>query len=131
MEEVDGDKFVFSFPSRESRQKVLDQGPWNIKGFPLVLKSWSVGETVEEVDFSLVDVWVQLHGLPLGHSTKAIATWVAGRIGDVIEVDFCSTKVVWVTQYIRGKVAVKLDQPLRSGFFLLRANRDDTWIQFK
>lgn len=39
MEEVDEDKFIFSFPSRESRQKVMDQGLLNIKGFPIVLKA--------------------------------------------------------------------------------------------
>lgn len=110
---------------------MLDQAPWNIKGFPLVLKPWSVGDTIAEVDFSYVDVWVQLYGLPLGHSTKEMAIWVARKIGVVLEVDFRTTRSVWVTQYIRIKVALQVNWPLSPGFFLPRANCANTWIQFK
>lgn len=68
-----------------------------------------MGETPEEVNFSTVGIWVQLHGLPLGHSTNEMARWAAGRLGEVLEVDFRSNRLVWVTQYIRVKVAVKVD----------------------
>lgn len=38
MDEVDNDRFIFSFPSAVSRQRELDQSPSNIKGYPLLLK---------------------------------------------------------------------------------------------
>lgn len=73
MEEVDDDRFIFTFPSVESKQRVMDQSPWNIKGFPLVLKTLEQGETILQVDFSVFPIWVQVYGLPMGQTTKAKA----------------------------------------------------------
>lgn len=55
----------------------------------------------------------------------------ASRIREVLDVDFRSTKEVWVTQYIRVQVKVQISNPLCSGFYLHRAHRGDTWVQFK
>lgn len=52
MEETEGDRYIFTFPSVTCRQLILDQSTWNVKGFPLVPKSWEQGDTVFEVDFS-------------------------------------------------------------------------------
>lgn len=79
MEEVEGDRFIFSFSSSACRQRILDQAPWTIKGFPMVLKPWLEGETVFEVDLSTIPIWVQVHGLPMGQSSKPIVAWVAGK----------------------------------------------------
>lgn len=104
MEEVEGDMFIFSFPSAACRQRVLDLAPWNIKGFPLVLKPWCQGETVHEVDLSKIPIWVQVHGLPLGQNTRQRVEWAARKIGEVMEVDFRSQRSVWVAQYTKAKV---------------------------
>lgn len=53
-----------------------------------------------EVDLSTIPLWVQVHGLPMGQTTKKMAEDGASRIGEVVEVDFRSSKVVWVTQFI-------------------------------
>lgn len=131
MEEVEGDRFIFSFPSMSCRQRVLEQAPWSFKGFPLLLKPLSPGETVHEVDLASFPVWVQVHGLPMGQSTKLMEETAARRAGKVVEVDFRSNKEVWVTQFIRVKVLIQVSQPLVSGFFFPRLHREDTWVQFK
>lgn len=100
IKKVEGDRFIFSFPSLVIRNRVLKQSPWNIRGFPLVLKVWKQGETVHEVDLSTIPLWVQVHGLPMGQTTKKMVEDGANRIGEVVEVDFRSSKVVWVTQFI-------------------------------
>lgn len=48
MEEVEGDRFFFTFPSVEVKRHILEQSPWNIKGFPLVLKPLAQGGTMLE-----------------------------------------------------------------------------------
>lgn len=70
MEEVQGDRFIFLFPSVECRVRILDQAPWSIKGFHLLLKPWSQGETVFKVEFSVFPIWIQVHGLPMGKNTR-------------------------------------------------------------
>lgn len=131
MEEVEGDRFIFSFQSHVCKNRVLTQAPWNIKGFPLLLKPWKSGETLSEVDLSSFPLWVQIHGLPMGQTTRAMAFEAASKVRKVLEVDFRSSKELWVTQFIRVKVMVEVDQPLCPGFFLPRSNRDAAWIQFK
>ncbi|KAB1208753.1 hypothetical protein CJ030_MR6G005862 [Morella rubra] len=105
----------FSFPSAGCRQRVLDQSPWTIKGFPLLLKPLMPNETVQEVDLTSFPVWVQVHGLPMGQATRGMAESATRRIGEVMEVDFRSQKAVWVTQYIRVKVLINIQQALSPG----------------
>lgn len=68
--EVEGSRFIFSFPSSHFRDRILDQSPWNIKGCLLVLKPWDSDESVEEVNPEITPLWIQVHGLPLNLSTK-------------------------------------------------------------
>lgn len=70
IEKVEGDGFIFSFPNKESWQRVLDQAPWTIRGFPLVLQARRPRETVTEVDLVNILVWIQVHGLPFGPNNK-------------------------------------------------------------
>lgn len=86
---------------------------------------------MQEADLSSFPVWVQVHGLPMGHTTRQGTESAARRIGEVLEVDFRSYRSVWVTQFIRVRVRLLISQPLSLGFFLPRLNRADTWVQFK
>lgn len=115
MEEADHDKFIFSFQSSVSMNRVLEEAPWNNRGFPLVLKSWKIGDTINKVDLSSFPSWVQIHGLPMGQTTKAMARAAASKVGEVVEVDFRFSREVWVTQFIRVKVMVLVAQPQCSG----------------
>lgn len=54
---------------------------------------------------------------------------LGSRIGEVLEVDFRSQKAVWVTQFLRVKVLLRISNPLSPDFFLPRTNREDSWIE--
>lgn len=60
-----------------------------------------------------------MHGLPMGQKTKLKAGWVANRVGKVLEVDFRSQRIVWVTQFIRVKVLINVSKPLSPRFLCL------------
>lgn len=134
MDEVDNDRFIFSFPSAVSRQRQTGSVPFEYQGLSTFTQTFAASlqdETVQEVDLSTFPVWVQVHGIPMGQATKGMAEMAARRLGEVLEVDFRSQKAVWITQFIRVKVLLDILQPLSPGFFLPRANRVDTWIQFR
>lgn len=65
IEDVGPNRFLFTFTSLADKDRVLGQGPWNFKGFYMILREWNSQETIDEVDLSLVEFWVQIHGLPL------------------------------------------------------------------
>lgn len=44
--------FLFHFGSPDHKVHVLDQSPWNIKGFLLILREWSPNATISSMEFS-------------------------------------------------------------------------------
>lgn len=65
IEDTGPNRFLFTFTSTEDEERVLAQGPWNFKGYYMILREWNPRETIDEVDLSMVEYWVQIHGLPL------------------------------------------------------------------
>lgn len=125
------DSFIFSFPNTTIRDRVLRQAPWNIRGAMLVLREWDVDSTLQELSFDMAPLWVQIHGLPLGHMTKTSTLELGLKARKVLEVDFDETKKVWGIAYLRALVMVDLSQPLYLGFPLERPNKSPIWIQYR
>ena len=40
--------FVFKFACEGDKKRILEQGPWNIEGFPLILKKWHQNMSVDD-----------------------------------------------------------------------------------
>jgi hypothetical protein len=68
---------VFTFEDTEDLFRVLNNSPWNIKGFPLFLKLLENDKTYEDIDFQKAAIWVQVHGLPLEKITVENAISIA------------------------------------------------------
>lgn len=63
---ADGGVFVFRFQSEEEQLDVFGGGPWMIKGvYPLLLKQWSPGVSLDPGSIVDYPVWVQLPNLDL------------------------------------------------------------------
>lgn len=75
------DCLIFFFPSVFSQERILKQGPWNIKGSRLVLKKWDVDATLQEISFTEMQIWLQIHGLPLGLMTRDITMEYGAKAG--------------------------------------------------
>lgn len=125
------DTYIFSFPSQHLRDRIWHQGPWNIKSAMLVLKAWEVDTTFQELTFTSTPLWLQIHGLPLGHMTNSAALEYGALAGRVLAVDFDDSKKVWGLTFIRVLIQVNLSHPMFPGFFLQRSNKSELWIQFK
>ncbi|KAB1225848.1 hypothetical protein CJ030_MR1G005227 [Morella rubra] len=131
VEEFDDTRFLFSFPSTFHRDRVLQQGPWNIKGCLLVLKEWILGDTLNVISFTSVAVWLQVHGLPLGSITKEVPMSARRRVGEVLEVDYRSSNRSWAATFVRVRVLLNIPCPLVLGFLMIREGKPPVWIQFK
>ena len=57
--------FLFKFACEGDKKRILELGPWNIEGFPLILKMWHQNLSVEDMDFSSIPIWIQVHNLPI------------------------------------------------------------------
>lgn len=97
----------------------------------LVLKAWEVDTTLQELTFTSTPLWLQIHGLPLGHMTKSAALEYGALAGRVLAVDFDDSKKVWGLAFLRVLIQADLSHPVFPGFFLQRSNKSELWIQFK
>ena len=123
--------FLFKFASEGDRRRILELGPWNIKGYPLILKQWNQNQTAEDVDFSSLHIWVQIHGLPIEYMSKENAKEIGALVGKVVEVDFTGDGKVCISQFLRVKVEFEVAKPLKSGFYLDRSPLLELWVRFK
>ena len=86
---------------------------------------------VEDLDFSSLLIWIQVHNIPIEYMSKENAIEIGALVGEVLDVDFTGNGEVCISKFLIVKVEVKVDDPLRSGFYLGRSPQPDLWIQFK
>ena len=82
---MDKNVFMFTFGHEVDVRRIWDCGPWSFKGEHLILKQYSSDLSFNEIDFSISDFWVQVHGLPLNHQNvpslkKLVLCWVISWI---------------------------------------------------
>nr|POE94975.1 uncharacterized protein CFP56_51131 [Quercus suber] len=123
--------FLFKFACEGDKRRILELGPWNIEGFPLILKHWHQNMSVDDLDFSSIPLWVQIHGLPIEYMSKENVEEVGALVGEVLDVDFTGSGGVCMSKFLRVKVELKVEDPLMSGFFLDRNTQPNLWIRFK
>jgi hypothetical protein len=73
--------WFFSFEVLEDFERVLENSPWNIKGSPLFLKSWSKSEAIEDLDFTKAAYWVQVQNLPMDLMTVENVENIGASLG--------------------------------------------------
>ena len=79
--EMSGNLCAISFTDKLSMKAALKEGPWSVMGCCLNLKRWEVDQAIQEVSFSKVTFWIQIHILPLELLTEQNAR----KIGSVLE----------------------------------------------
>ncbi|OMP07076.1 hypothetical protein COLO4_07649 [Corchorus olitorius] len=79
--------YGLSFITEKMRDRAVDDGPWSIMGFCMNSKKWDKRDTVEEVDFSEVAFWIQVHNLPMDMLTTKNAAIIGKVLGSIIKVD--------------------------------------------
>lgn len=65
MNDVGMNLFMFIFKENEEAHEVLKKGPWYVMGKLISLQQRAPQAVMKEVDFSRVQFWVQIHGLPM------------------------------------------------------------------
>jgi hypothetical protein len=124
------DRFMFTVHDPSLVIKIMDSGPWNVKGALLVLQPWPQDLTYDEVNLNSCVFWVQVHGLPLQNMTTVNAIKIGKFIGTVLDVENGELPGIICNHHLRIKVSIDITQPLVPGFLLPRQGRSSIWIKF-
>lgn len=130
MVDVGENLFHFRFSNEMDLQRVVNGGPWCFDNMVLLLRRWEAGMKADTVIFNEIDFWIQLWGLPFECITREIGEVIGRRIGVVLEVNKVTEKGDW-GRYVRVRVRIPLNRPLRRGGNILLGEGMKCWVDYK
>jgi hypothetical protein len=74
-------KYLIKVSTQAHVNKIMELGPWKIKGSLLLLKPWTPELTFDEVIPVLCPFWVQVPGLPIQNMIACNAISIAKSLG--------------------------------------------------
>ena len=79
--------FIILFSSSETRDKVIENGPWHIHNKPLIVRRWEPGMNSLEFNMAKLPVWIHLGNIPLELFTQKGISYIASAIGNPLYMD--------------------------------------------
>jgi hypothetical protein len=93
-------------------EAVLNGGPWTFDNNMLILERVQLGMQIEQIPLTYVNMWVQVHDLPMGFMKEKVGTELANYIGAFLEYDKNNNSSFW-RQYMRIRVRIDVRMPLK------------------
>lgn len=88
------------------------------------------GDDPRTVKIQNIDLWVQLHGMRPGFMSQRVATDIGNYVGRYIDGDPNNFVGVW-REYLRIRVSLPLDIPIKRRMKLKKSETDWCWVTFK
>ncbi|KAK2987602.1 hypothetical protein RJ640_009346 [Escallonia rubra] len=127
VEEI-GSLLAFHFALHSDMESVLKANPWNIRGTLLVLQRWQPSMAIEQVEFLSVDLWLQLHFIPIELFYRDMVGIIGSAFGELLAIDWNPVRQQQ-RDFFRVLVRIRLDDPLIPGLFVRTNQRESHWIQ--
>ncbi|MBA0675514.1 hypothetical protein Goari_017054 [Gossypium aridum] len=105
-------RFVFQFYCEIDFDRVVKGAPWTFNNHLLVFHHLKQGEDPLEVDLLYTEFWVQIHNLPLGMFTEAIAKQFGDFIGAFMDYDV-KTIAAGLRNYMQIRVKTDIRESLK------------------
>lgn len=128
--DVGKDIMQFKFSFKYQMEWVEKFGPWNFENNLLLQSRWKKGLSTANITFTHTPFWVQIWGLPFEHMSEGVGKDIGGKFGEYLEID----KRSWQSdqaKFMRVRVNVQIDKPLRRGGYVKNTEGERFWITFK
>ncbi|KAL6134631.1 hypothetical protein ACLB2K_066860 [Fragaria x ananassa] len=73
--------------SEKLARRLIDDSPWNVKGFCFSVRLWPNHHSFEEIETCRATYWIQPHGIPPELMTKNNGRKLEEMLGSVLEVE--------------------------------------------
>ncbi|XP_075489324.1 uncharacterized protein LOC142528125 [Primulina tabacum] len=111
--EATGDNtFVFEFYSIRDRNRALNEGPWNFSRNLLICKEPTGLNNPRSMLFEEINIWVQLHNIPLAFLQKDLLMKLGRQIGQIVELDR-GENGAFLGRFARIRVRINITKQLR------------------
>jgi 14-3-3 protein epsilon len=119
-------KFLFYFAHLLDMEVVLNGGPWSFDNNKLILERVQLGIQIEHIPLHFVNMWVQVHDLPMKLMKEKYGIPLANYIGSFVEYDKTNNSSFW-RQYMRLWVKVDIRLPLKKDTRVM--NKEENGVQ--
>lgn len=79
--------FIIQFSDAATRDRILEKGPWQIKGQSLIVRKWAADMENLEMYLKKLPVWVELKGIPLELFTRRGIGYISSVLGVPLYMD--------------------------------------------
>jgi len=130
-----GDKkdnlFIADFEGQVEKDWALDCSPWMIGRYAVILQSYDARLRPSDVCFDRMSIWARVLNLPFGWMNAKKGDKVARSIGVVEKLDI-NEKGKASGSFLRARVAIELNKPLRRGLFLRdEVKQENAWYEIQ
>ena len=105
---TDSGYYFFTFSSVETRDAILEGGPWFVAGQPLLLRPWKPHFSFQNEEIHSIPIWVNFYGIPLEYWNSKGLSFISSFIGKPIRVDSITASRRRIT-YARVCIEVTAD----------------------
>lgn len=119
--EIEGNIMITQFNSVSDRDKVLTRGPSQFMGWALLVEKWTPGKQIVELFSKRIQLWVQIHNLPVEYRQNQFALRFVEKAGSVIHDLDCNDSAAGrddIRKFIKVKVEIDVYKPFVPGWTL-------------
>lgn len=116
--------FVVEFGCRADMERALAGTPWMVGRYAVILQNYDEKLAASEIIFDCMEMWVRIMDLPLGWMNQTRGPRAMGFIGRVVKMDVDKDGKA-SGAYLRGRVAIEIDKPLRRGVLLRMSKTEE------
>lgn len=129
VKQLEPNRFIFQFYHEIDIKRVVDGSPWTFGRFHLIFERLKEGDNPRSLIINRLEVWVQLHGMNAGFMSQRVVKDIANYIGQFVESDASNFVGVW-RDYLRVRVSLNLDVPLKRRMKLKKSDANWCWVNF-
>jgi hypothetical protein len=122
--------YLFHFNHPMDMDAVLNGGPWTFDNNTLLLEQVRLGMQIDHISLNHVNMWVQVHDLPMGLMKVRVGTQLANYIGAFVEYDKNNNTSFW-RQHMRIRVRIDVRIPLKKDARVKNMEGEWCTVKFK
>lgn len=102
--------------SQKLATRLINGGPWNVKGFCLSITQWPLYQSIDEIEPNRATYWIHAHGIPREMLSVANGRKLGSLLGSVIDVE--DPSLVGNRGFLRLRIDFDAHKPLATSCFL-------------
>lgn len=112
IKELEQGIYLFQFFHKEDMQWVAKGGPWTFDNVMLAMEYVAPYDDPVKVPLWFVNIWIQIHELPMGFMTEAVGKQLGNFFGEFIEYDSKNNTSIW-RECMRVRIRLDVRKPLK------------------